>query len=126
MTKCVNAETVDAASVAREVLNWLEKQSSWLLILDNVNDISVALPDLKCVNNVPRMCGERALCRECVENVYLHDNRIFLFFLQLHCQFHPFLALSEPGNVPGLDSMGNNHEFEEIVNWLEERAHCGS
>ena len=41
MTKCVNAETVDAASVAREVLNWLEKQSSWLLILDNVNDISV-------------------------------------------------------------------------------------
>ena len=63
----------------------------------------------------------------CVENVYLHDNRIFLFFLKLYCQFHPFPAISEPGNVPGLDSMGNTrNEFEEVVNWLEERAHCGS
>jgi len=28
------------------------------------------LPGLKCVNNVSRMCGERALSQECVENVY--------------------------------------------------------
>lgn len=73
------------------------------------------------------MCREHALSRECVENVYLHDNRIFPFFLQFHCQFHPFFTLFEPRNVPGLDSMRNNHkEFEEVVNWLEERAHCGS
>ena len=66
------------------------------------------------------------MCQECVKNVYLHDNRIFLFFLQLHCQFHHFSAISEPGNVPDPDSMGNNYkEFEEVVNWLEERAHCG-
>jgi hypothetical protein len=77
----------------------------------------ITLPDFKCVKKVSRMCGEYALSRECVENVYLLDNRIFHFFLQLRRQFHPFLALSEPGN--------NHREFEEVVNWLEERAHCG-
>jgi len=48
-TKSVNTEATDAVSVAREVLRWLEKQSSWLLVLDNVDDISVVsgyLPDV--------------------------------------------------------------------------------
>ena len=51
----------------------------------------------------------------------------FLQFLQFSRLIDPFLALSEPGNVPGLDSMRNNREeFEEVMNWLEEWIHCGS
>src|SRR5271170_1348308 len=48
VTKCVDNDAMNAASVARETLTWLEKQSSWLLVLDNVDDISVVyghLPD---------------------------------------------------------------------------------
>ena len=90
------------ASANDSVLKPLEIESS-----DFLNEFNgeLSLPGLKCVNNVPRMCGERALCQECVDNVYLHDNHIFRFFLQLHFQFHPFPTLSEPGNIPGLDSM---------------------
>jgi len=51
------------------------------------------------------------MSRECVENVYLHDNRLFLFFLQFHCQFYPFFALSEPWNIPGL--FIRSHAFAE-------------
>jgi general stress protein CsbA len=40
-TKCANAEGMDGVSVAREVLRWLEKQNSWLLVMDNVDDISI-------------------------------------------------------------------------------------
>ena len=48
-TKCVNVAGIDGDSVAREVLRWLEKQNSWLLVLDNVDDISIVnnyLPDV--------------------------------------------------------------------------------
>ena len=49
VTKCANIDSSDAASLAFEVLSWLEKQNSWLLIMDNVDDISVVdnfLPDV--------------------------------------------------------------------------------
>src|SRR5438046_1523847 len=49
MTKCANVEGRDGVSVAREVLRWFEKQSSWLLVMDNVDDISIVnnyLPDV--------------------------------------------------------------------------------
>ena len=47
-TNCVNVAGIDGDSVAREVLKWLEKQNSWLLVLDNVDDISIVnyLPDV--------------------------------------------------------------------------------
>ena len=48
-TKLVDTEGMDGVSVAREVLRWLEKQNSWLLVMDNVDDISVVnnyLPDV--------------------------------------------------------------------------------
>ena len=48
-TKLVNTEGMDGVSVAREVLRWLEKQNSWLLVMDNVDDISIVnnyLPDV--------------------------------------------------------------------------------
>jgi tetratricopeptide (TPR) repeat protein len=40
-TKCANADVEDSTVVAQEVLRWLEKQDKWLLVLDNVDDISV-------------------------------------------------------------------------------------
>jgi hypothetical protein len=40
-TKCVSTEATDAISIAQEVLKWLENQRRWLLILDNIDDISV-------------------------------------------------------------------------------------
>ena len=49
VTKCTNINSSDAASLAREVLKWLNMQSSWLLVMDNVDDISVVkgyLPDV--------------------------------------------------------------------------------
>ena len=49
VTKCANTKSSDAASLAREVLKWLNKQSSWLLVMDNVDDISGVkgyLPDV--------------------------------------------------------------------------------
>ena len=41
LTKCANVEGMDGVSVAREVLRWFEKQSSWLLVMDNIDDISI-------------------------------------------------------------------------------------
>jgi hypothetical protein len=49
LTKCANTKSSDATSLARDVLKWLSIQSSWLLIIDNVDDISVIkgyLPDV--------------------------------------------------------------------------------
>ena len=49
-TKCAKIEGVDGVSVAREVLRWLETQNSWLLVMDNVDDISIVnnyLPDVE-------------------------------------------------------------------------------
>src|SRR5947207_942297 len=49
MTNCADTKSSDAASLAREVLKWLNMQSSWLLVVDNVDDISVLngfLPDV--------------------------------------------------------------------------------
>src|SRR5579862_1014927 len=49
MTKCTDGQTTDAVSVAKQVLRWFESQSSWLLVLDNGDDISVIshyLPDV--------------------------------------------------------------------------------
>jgi len=46
-TECTTA--TDANSVATDVLRWLEKQRCWLLVLDNVDDISIVnekLPDV--------------------------------------------------------------------------------
>ena len=40
-TECAKVEGVDGVSVAREVLRWLETQNSWLLVMDNVDDISI-------------------------------------------------------------------------------------
>src|SRR5947207_3752534 len=53
ITQCVNTDGNDAASLARDVLTWLEKQISWLLVLDNVDDISIVddyLPDVSTGN----------------------------------------------------------------------------
>jgi hypothetical protein len=49
LTECIVTAAMDAESVAREVLKWLEKQVCWLLVLDNVDDVSVVhgyLPEL--------------------------------------------------------------------------------
>ena len=48
-TKCVTTNTNDPDAVAKSVLRWLERQRSWLLVLDNVDEISVVqdcLPDV--------------------------------------------------------------------------------
>jgi hypothetical protein len=48
-TKLINTEGMDGVSIAKEVLRWLEKQNSWLLVMDNVDDISIVnnyLPDV--------------------------------------------------------------------------------
>ena len=47
-TNCIADDEKDADAVARAVLYWLSKQSSWLLVIDNLDDISVVeryLPD---------------------------------------------------------------------------------
>jgi tetratricopeptide (TPR) repeat protein len=52
-TQCVKTEGKEAASLARDVLGWLEKQNSWLLVLDNVDDTSIIynyLPDVSAGN----------------------------------------------------------------------------
>jgi tetratricopeptide (TPR) repeat protein len=38
-TQCVETDGKDAVSLARDVVKWLGKQNSWLLVLDNVDDI---------------------------------------------------------------------------------------
>ena len=50
-TKCVTGtvDQKDAASTAKAVLRWLEQQTSWLLVLDNLDEISIVngyLPDI--------------------------------------------------------------------------------
>ena len=53
VTQCVNTDENDAVSLARDVLTWLEKQISWLLVLDNVDNISIIydyLPDVSAGN----------------------------------------------------------------------------
>ena len=48
-TKCVTVDQKDAASTAKAVLRWLEQQTSWLLVLDNLDEISIVngyLPDI--------------------------------------------------------------------------------
>jgi hypothetical protein len=52
-TDCGGSVPLDADSVAEEVLKWLMKQRCWLLVLDNVDDISVVreyLPDVSSGN----------------------------------------------------------------------------
>jgi len=52
-TKCVAVDQKDAASTAKAVLRWLEKQTSWLLVFDNLDEISIVdgyLPDISSGN----------------------------------------------------------------------------
>src|SRR5579859_2878348 len=52
-TKCVTVDQKDAASTAKAVLRWLEQQTSWLLVLDNLDEISIVdgyLPDINSGN----------------------------------------------------------------------------
>src|SRR5579859_4617255 len=52
-TKCVTVDQKDAASTAKAVLRWLEQQTSWLLVLDNLDEISIVdgyLPDISSGN----------------------------------------------------------------------------
>ena len=52
-TKCVTVDQKDAASTAKAVLQWLEQQTSWLLVLDNLDEISIVdgyLPDISSGN----------------------------------------------------------------------------
>ena len=49
VTKCINSDGQDKEAVAKAVLGWLAGQEGWLLILDNVDDITVVngyLPDI--------------------------------------------------------------------------------
>ena len=49
IAKVTNMKLLDTQSLAKDVLKWLEKQSYWLLVIDNIDDISVVngyLPDL--------------------------------------------------------------------------------
>src|SRR5579859_4309032 len=48
-TKCVTIDQKDAASTVKAVLRWLEQQTSWLLVFDNLDEISIVdgyLPDI--------------------------------------------------------------------------------
>ena len=49
VTKCGNTQSSDATSLTRDVLKWLDLQTHWLLVMDNVDDISILmgyLPDV--------------------------------------------------------------------------------
>jgi hypothetical protein len=51
VTKCTELNAQDKTSMAKEVLKWLSLQDRWLLVLDNVNDITVVhgyLPEIPC------------------------------------------------------------------------------
>ena len=52
-TKCVTVDQRDAASTAKAVLRWLEPQTLWLLVIDNLDEISIVdgyLPDVSSGN----------------------------------------------------------------------------
>ena len=60
-TKCVTIDQKDAASTAKAVLRWLEKQTSWLLVFDNLDKISIVdgyLPDISSGNGHVRIGGK--------------------------------------------------------------------
>ena len=41
-TRCVDTESLTLSEIARRVLNWLYRSKDWLLVLDNLDDITVA------------------------------------------------------------------------------------
>ena len=41
-TRCVNTESLTLSEIARQVLNWLYRSENWLLVLDNLDDITIA------------------------------------------------------------------------------------
>jgi tetratricopeptide (TPR) repeat protein len=53
-TRDIIVDQKDATSTAKAVLKWLEKQTSWLLVLDNLDEISIVdgyLPDVGSSGN---------------------------------------------------------------------------
>jgi len=41
-THCVEIESLNSSEIAQQVLNWFYKSEDWLLILDNLDDITIA------------------------------------------------------------------------------------
>jgi predicted ATP-dependent serine protease len=41
-TRCTETKSCQQTEVAEKVLNWLYRNTNWLLVLDNLDDISIA------------------------------------------------------------------------------------
>lgn len=66
VTKCVNADAMDPASVVVEVLKWLEKQELWPLILILLLSMDVFLYDslIKRSPQIRNCPSKRRTCQE--------------------------------------------------------------